>query len=109
MKTLGKNNDVRLGLGKHIRELREEGGYSQHEFARLVSMDRSYLIGIEKGRKNVSIDMLIRIATGLDVEVTELFPPTGQAGAISAESAARANHTEGTSKPEDVEFQSHDS
>lgn len=109
MKTLGNNNDVRLGLGKHIRELRKKVGYSQYEFADLVSMDRSYLIGIEKGRKNVSIDMLTRIATGLDVEVAELFPSKERTGAASAEPTSHDDHEEDASRPASVEFQSHDS
>lgn len=39
----------------------------------MVRMDRSYLIGVEKGRKNISIDNLGKIADGLDITLSELF------------------------------------
>lgn len=56
-----------------IRDLRESQGLSQYKFAKMVSIDRSYLIGIEKGRKNVTIDILTKIAIGLDVHIADLF------------------------------------
>lgn len=90
MKNLGKHNEIRHGVGQRIRTLREQRGLSQYQFAKMIGMDRSYLINIEKGKRNVSIDMLTKIATGLDVWITDLFPsaPTpGQevAGAVVLE------------------------
>lgn len=64
---------VRLELGKRIRELREERGLSLRTFALMVSLDRSYIIGIEHGRRNVSIDNIEKIANGLGVSLEELF------------------------------------
>ena len=86
MKNLGKHNEIRHGVGQRIRTLREERGLSQYQFAKMISMDRSYLINIEKGKRNVSIDMLTKIATGLDVWITDLFPsaPTLDQEAASA-------------------------
>jgi transcriptional regulator with XRE-family HTH domain len=74
MKNLGKHNEIRHGVGQRIRTLREQRGLSQYQFAKMIGMDRSYLINIEKGKRNVSIDMLTKIATGLDVWITDLFP-----------------------------------
>jgi transcriptional regulator with XRE-family HTH domain len=63
-----------IKLGKTIRRLREERGYSQEDFAAVVEIDRSYMGGIERGERNVATLNLIRIAKALDVEVGELFP-----------------------------------
>ena len=62
-------------LGKRIRKIREECGYSQEEFAMKADIDRSYMGGIERGERNISSINLIRIAKILKVEVGELFPP----------------------------------
>ena len=53
--------------------LREQQGLSQQFFAIMVGMDRSYLIDIERGKRNVSLSYLLRIAQGLDVTLAELF------------------------------------
>ncbi|MDO4806211.1 MAG: helix-turn-helix transcriptional regulator [Coriobacteriales bacterium] len=66
-------NDIRCGVGMRIRELRESQNLSQYKFATMVDVDRTYLIAIEKGRRNVSLDVLIKIAIGLDVHIADLF------------------------------------
>lgn len=75
MKSLGKHNEIRRGVGRRIRMLREQRGLSQYQFAKMIGMDRSYLINIEHGNRNVSIGILTKIAMGLDVWITDLFPP----------------------------------
>ena len=60
-------------LGMNIARLREEHGYSQSEFARRFSIDRSFLNQIESGKQNASISKLVKIADGLDVPITALF------------------------------------
>lgn len=63
-----------IKVGKTIRQLREECGFSQEEFAAEVGIDRSYMGGIERGERNVATLNLIRIAKALKVEVGDLFP-----------------------------------
>ena len=64
-----------IKLGTRIRELRIEKGFSQEAFANEISLDRTYMGGIERGERNIAAINLIRIAKGLKVEVGELFPP----------------------------------
>lgn len=64
---------VREQLGKRIKRLREERGISQRKFALMIGMDRSYLISVEAGRRNIAIDNLAKIARGLDVSLSELM------------------------------------
>ena len=67
------STETRRNIGDRIRSLREERGLSQYVFSDMVRIDRSYLIGVEKGRRNVSIDNLGKIARGLDVSLSEMM------------------------------------
>lgn len=64
---------VRKELGERVRYLREQQGISQTTFAAMISMDRGYLIGIERGRRNPSLDKIESIANGLDVSLSFLM------------------------------------
>ena len=67
-------NDNLVAMGRKIRKIREDKGYSQEEFAAIAEFDRAYYGAIERGERNVSAINLIRIAKHLKVEVGELFP-----------------------------------
>lgn len=67
----------RKELGRRIRMLRSRQNVSQSTFAKMVHIDRGYFIGIEHGKKNPSLDMIVRIANGLDVDLPTLFDGVG--------------------------------
>jgi len=69
-----KKHPSLIKLGKQIRDLRSEKGYSQEEFAYEVGLDRTYYSSVERGERNIAAINLIRIAKALGVEVGELFP-----------------------------------
>lgn len=69
-----KKSTTLIKLGKQIRKIREEKGFSQEDFAHEVGLDRTYMGGIERGERNVAALNLIRIAKTLKVEVGDLFP-----------------------------------
>ena len=73
MKQDAASIEVRANLGSRIREIRESQGLSQYAFSAMVGLDRSYLIDVEYGRRNVSVDNLFKIAYGLDVSLSTLF------------------------------------
>lgn len=72
MITDGDIAHTRANLGKRIHDLRELRGWSQYQFAEIVPIDRTYLIGVEKGRRNIAIDNIIKISRALGVTVAEL-------------------------------------
>ena len=72
MKTEGDIAAIRANLGERIRTLRIDSGLSQYQFASMIELDRTYIIGVEKGRRNVSIDNLCKISRGLGVSLSEL-------------------------------------
>lgn len=63
-----------VALGKQIRKIRKERGFSQEDFAAQAGLGRSYYGGIERGERNVAALNLMRIAATLQVEVGQLFP-----------------------------------
>jgi transcriptional regulator with XRE-family HTH domain len=60
-------------IGVTIRTLRHERGLSQEMLAQLARIDRSYMSGIERGLRNVSVLNVARIAAALDVPVRDLL------------------------------------
>ncbi len=64
---------IKHDIGKRIKELREYRGYSQESFANVCGLNRTYISGIESGKRNVSIENIERIANGLEVDIAELF------------------------------------
>ncbi len=68
-----QNHNVTVLLGIRIRQLREQQGLSQRRFSLMIGMDRTYLIAVEHGRRNIAIDNISKIANGLGVTLSELF------------------------------------
>lgn len=64
--------DVLLILGSKVREKRESMGLSQEEFADKCEFDRTYISMIERGKRNISLLNLLRIAQGLGTSVSSL-------------------------------------
>jgi transcriptional regulator with XRE-family HTH domain len=64
---------TRIALGKRIVALRSERELTQKTFALMVGLDRSYLLDVEYGRRNIAIDNLERIARGFDISLSELL------------------------------------
>lgn len=64
-------------LGKNVRQIRLDRGFSQEALADLCGLHRTYLGGIERGERNVSLLNIVRIARALDVEITELVRDIG--------------------------------
>ena len=67
--------DIRLRVGARIRELRSRRGWSQEHLGEVSGLDRTYIGGIERGERNLSLLNLERIATALGVLPHELLEP----------------------------------
>jgi transcriptional regulator with XRE-family HTH domain len=65
----------RAAFGEHLRLTREDAQISQEDLAHAIGMSRRYLSGIERRGANPTLDQLLRLAIGLDVEVADLMPP----------------------------------
>jgi len=60
-------------VGRTIREARKAKGMSQESLSLTSGLDRSYIGGIERGERNVSILNLRKIASSLGLNISELF------------------------------------
>ncbi|KUM30052.1 hypothetical protein AQ436_10550 [Arthrobacter sp. EpRS66] len=64
----------RRAFGDRVRELRKAKGFtSQEAFANHLELDRTYVSGIERGRRNPTLDIIVKIANGLSVHPSELL------------------------------------
>ena len=59
-------------LGRRIRELRSKKGWSQEEFGQISGLHRTFVAHVEGGKKNLSFDSLMTIATHLGVPLEKL-------------------------------------
>ena len=64
--------DPRKLLGEAIRRRRLKMGLTQEQLAERADLHWTYISGIERGRRNVSIVNLHHIAVALEVKVRDL-------------------------------------
>jgi transcriptional regulator with XRE-family HTH domain len=67
------NNPFLKSFGIRIKSLRLQKGYSQEHLGLVAELDRTYISGIERGLRNVSLINLERLALALNVEPAELL------------------------------------
>jgi methanogenic corrinoid protein MtbC1/DNA-binding XRE family transcriptional regulator len=60
-------------VGGRIRQVRNELGLSQGEVAERASLTRPYLSAVERGRQNITLEVLLRLAEALAVPLTDLL------------------------------------
>jgi transcriptional regulator with XRE-family HTH domain len=60
-------------FGKRIKELRAEQGITQQGLADKIGFDRSYIGFLERGERNPSLEVIIKIAKALDKNPNELL------------------------------------
>jgi transcriptional regulator with XRE-family HTH domain len=72
---MDESEDIRLKreFGSRLRKLRKQKGVSQEGLALACGLDRSYIGGVERGERNVSLLNIHRIATALGISPSELF------------------------------------
>lgn len=65
--------DIKVLVGKRIKELRNKLEISQEELADLAELDRTYITSVERGRRNISIVNIEKIAIALKVNLKDFF------------------------------------
>lgn len=71
--------DLKAVLGRNIRALRLQKGWTLEELSFRCGVHANYLGDAERGRRNISVSSLNRIASGLGVEPAALFRGAGKA------------------------------
>ncbi len=65
--------DIKIWVGRRVKELHNKLGISQEELANLVGLDRTYITSVECGRRNISIVNIEKLAKALNVTLSEFF------------------------------------
>jgi len=70
--------DINKEVGRRIRVLRMNKGFSQEDLADSSGIHRSYMGEIERGRCNITLKTLQRVGVALRVSVAELVKHVGR-------------------------------
>jgi transcriptional regulator with XRE-family HTH domain len=65
--------ELQRTVGRNLRAYREARGLSQEGFAELLGMHRTYMGGVERGERNLTLKSLERIAGRIRVDPRELL------------------------------------
>ncbi len=65
--------DHLVAFGQRLRDLRRARGISQERLAELAELHRTYVGGIERGERNVSLKNIWRLADALGTGPADLF------------------------------------
>ncbi|WP_427180611.1 helix-turn-helix domain-containing protein [Paenibacillus sp. TC-CSREp1] len=60
-------------VGNRIREIRKAKGWTQEQLAEAAGLHYSYIGGVERGDRNISLETLEKITNGLQVPVEQIF------------------------------------
>jgi len=66
-------DDWRAIVGKNVRRFRQRADMTQEQLAFAAEIDLTYVGGIERGKRNPSVLVLVRIAAALGTEPAELL------------------------------------
>lgn len=61
-------------FGIRLKKLRMQKNLSQEKFADITQLDRTYISGLERGKRNPSFIILLKLAICLNSPITDLFP-----------------------------------
>lgn len=65
--------DLQKTVGANLKAYRNERGLSQEAFAQALGVHRTYMGGLERGERNLTLKALERIAGKLDVDPLTLL------------------------------------
>lgn len=70
---MSRTPDILQRFGVRLRALRQQAELSQEALADICELDRTYISGIERGHRNVSLRNIAVIARALDLTLSELL------------------------------------
>ncbi len=69
----GHATQIQKHFGERVREIGKEKGLSQETLALACDLDRTYIGGVERGERNISLINIHKIAEALGVGAREIF------------------------------------
>jgi len=68
-----REEQIQGSFGERVRGLRKQKGLSQESLALACGLDRTYIGGVERGERNISLLNIHKIAGALGVKAKDLF------------------------------------
>ncbi|MFC5265886.1 helix-turn-helix domain-containing protein [Kribbella qitaiheensis] len=65
--------DLQRTVGRNLRRYRLQHGLSQEAMARVLDVHRTYMGGVERGERNLTLNTVERIAAAIDVDPLALL------------------------------------
>ena len=73
-------SDIAKIIGQRIRNYRTQKGLSQEKLAELAGCHPTYIGQLERGEKNATLESVEKIASAIDISLSELFDKLGKSG-----------------------------
>ena len=73
-------SDIAKIIGQRIRNYRTQKGLSQEKLAELAGCHPTYIGQLERGEKNATLESVEKIASAMDVSLSQLFDKLGKSG-----------------------------
>ena len=71
--------DILGVFGDNVRKYRQEKHLSQEAFALKCGLHRTYISAVERHKRSISLNNILKIANALDIEPYQLFLEPGSA------------------------------
>lgn len=73
-------SDIAKIIGQRIRNYRTQKGLSQEKLAELAGCHPTYIGQLERGEKNATLESVEKIASAMNISLSELFDKLGKSG-----------------------------
>jgi transcriptional regulator with XRE-family HTH domain len=68
--------ELQRAVGRNLRSYRQARGLSQDAFAEVLGVHRTYMGGVERGERNLTLRSVERLAGALDLDPLDLLTTT---------------------------------
>jgi len=68
-----RESQIQKRFGERLRDLRKQKGLSQEALALACDLDRTYIGGVERGERNISLLNIQKVADALGISPRDLF------------------------------------
>lgn len=65
--------EIKERFGQKVKQLRKAKDLSQEDLAERSGLNRPYISAIEQGKRNVSLEVIEKLAEALEIEIKEFF------------------------------------
>ena len=65
--------DIKEIFGQKVKLMRKAKELSQEDLAKKSGLNRPYISAIEKGKRNISLEVIEKLAEALEIEIKEFF------------------------------------